>query len=306
MSEEDGWFINHVKRGARNSGPIPYPVDPPDGAEPTLQWRGAVIVSVANTVLRRRTQVMASILQQGLDPHLVTASDFARRSGALDFEGHPLRWVSALEQPEIQALKEKLTRERQSAKAANFGLLYGMKEPGLHASGIRNFGLEWTLEEASEARRAWFRLYPEFHLWHLWTKYCQSQKPDREKWRLWGFGDGKSTLVIPAFDVRVHKTTTLAERPVAALNDLNAALNYQAQGTGADILARAIADLPQEIAAMMMIPVHDELVFEVPSASVDRIRAVVEASMVAAASDILGPSIPVVVETSVGQTWNEE
>lgn len=32
----------------------------------------------------------------------------------------------------------------------------------------------------------------------------------------------------------------------------------------------------------------------------------VEASMVAAASDILGPSIPVVVETSVGQTWNEE
>jgi hypothetical protein len=305
-SEEDGWFLEHVKRGARNSGPIPYPADPPDGAEPTPQWRGAVIASVANTVLRRRTQLMASILQQGLDPHLVTAADFARRSGALNLEGHPLRWIASLDQTDLQALKEKLVQERQSAKAANFGLLYGMGDRDLHAGGISKYGLEWTLEEASEARRAWFQLYPEFRLWHEWTKHCQSKKSDRMKWRLRGFGDGKSTLVIPAFDVRVYKTTTLTERPVAALNNVNAALNYQAQGTGADILARAIADLPQEVATMIMIPVHDELVFEVPSGSVDAIRSVVQAIMIAAAVGVLGASIPVVVKISVGQTWSEE
>jgi DNA polymerase-1 len=303
---DDGWFLKQVRRGVRHSGHLTHPEDLPNGTQLTPTWLGAVIASVANTVLRRRTQVMASILQQGLDPHLVTAADFARRSGALDFEGHPLQWVSALDLTNIRALKEKLRRERQSAKAANFGLLYGMKEQGLHASGIRNFGLVWTLEEASEARRAWFWLYPELHLWHLWTKYCQSQKSNREKWRLWGFGDEKSKLIIPQYDVRVFKTTTLTGRPIAALNELSAALNYQAQGTGADILSCAIAALPEEIAAMMMMPVHDELVLEVPFGSVDAIKTVVEATMVAAAAGVLGASIPVVVETSVGQTWSDE
>jgi len=305
-SDDAGWFLKHVRWGVRQAGRLPYPEDLPEGAQPTPQWQAAVIAAVASTVLRRRAQVMASILQKGVDPHLVTAVDFARRSQVLDFEGHSLQWISALDQLDIQALEGKLTRERQSAKAANFGLLYGMKEQGLHAYGIRNFGLKWTLEEASQARRAWFRLFPEFHLWHLWTKYCQSQKSDREKWRLWGFGDDKSKLVIPPYDVRVFKTTTLTGRPVAALNELNAALNYQAQGTGADILASAISELPEEIAAMMMMPVHDELVFEVPSGSVDAIKATVETTMIAAAASVLGPSIPVAVKSSVGQTWSEE
>jgi DNA polymerase I-like protein with 3'-5' exonuclease and polymerase domains len=57
---------------------------------------------------------------------------------------------------------------------------------------------------------------------------------------------------------------------------------------------------------MLMMPVHDELVFEVPSGSVDTIKTTVESTIVAAAADVLGPSIPVVVETSVGQTWSEE
>lgn len=76
--------------------------------------------------------------------------------------------------------------------------------------------------------------------------------------------------------------------------------------TGADILASAIAPLPKEIAATMLMPVHDELVFEVPSGSVDAVRIVVEATMVAAAASVLGASIPAIAETSVGQTWSEE
>jgi DNA polymerase-1 len=63
--------------------------------------------------------------------------------------------------------------------------------------------------------------------------------------------------------------------------------------------------LPEEIAAMMMMPVHDELVFEVPSGSVDVIKAVVETTMIAAAASVLGPSIPVVVKTAAGHTWSE-
>ena len=113
-------------------------------------------------------------------------------------------------------------------------------------------------------------------------------------------------LDTPKFEIRLYKTTTLTGRPIATLNELNAALNYQAQGTGADILASAIAALPEMTATMMMMPVHDELVFEVPSGSADAIRAEVEATMVAAAASVLGPSIPARVETSVGQTWSGE
>jgi hypothetical protein len=150
-SQDDGWFMNQVRRGFRTLDRVPYPGDLPDNTKPTLEWRAAAIASVANTVLNRQTQVMASILQQGLDPHLVTAADFARRCGRADFEGHPLQWILSLTSPNRQALKEKLITERHSAKAANFGLLYGMSKQGLHASGISKFGLEWTLDEASEA-----------------------------------------------------------------------------------------------------------------------------------------------------------
>jgi hypothetical protein len=72
-------------------------------------------------------------------------------------------------------------------------------------------------------------------------------------------------MVSPEHDIKLYETTTLSGRPIRLLAESRQALNYQDQGTGADILARAIASLPEEIAAMMLMPVHDELVFEVPA-----------------------------------------
>jgi hypothetical protein len=37
-----------------------------------------------------------------------------------------------------------------------------MQAAGLHDYGVTDFGLSWTLEEASDTRRAWFELYPDF------------------------------------------------------------------------------------------------------------------------------------------------
>jgi DNA polymerase I-like protein with 3'-5' exonuclease and polymerase domains len=80
----------------------------------------------------------------------------------VEFVGDPLDWLAAKDGMGRKQLKEQFGEERQAAKAANFGLLYGMQAAGLHDYGVTDFGLSWTLEEASDTRRAWFELYPDF------------------------------------------------------------------------------------------------------------------------------------------------
>lgn len=179
-----------------------------------------------------------------------------------------------------------------------------MRDKGLHTYGISTFGLTWTPDEAAQARQAWFDMYPEFRLWHMWTNHCTSQKQSKDQWRVWGSGVDKHKLVPPSHDeVRLYTPSTLTGRPLAVLNHLTDALNHQDQGTGADILARAIASLPEEIAAMMLMPVHDELVFEVPANEIDEVNRVVVETMTRAAGQILGGKLPVEVELTVGETW---
>ncbi len=92
---------------------------------------------------------------------------------------------------------------------------------------------------------------------------------------------------------------------MAILNSQRQALNYQDQGSGADILARAIALLPEEVAAMMLMPVHDELVLEVLASDVEEVRRIVVETMVRAADEVLGGKVPVEVETAVGDVWGK-
>jgi DNA polymerase-1 len=178
-----------------------------------------------------------------------------------------------------------------------------MSAAGLHRYGISNYGLNWTLEEATQARSAWFELYPEFRLWHFWTKYTQSRKINQGKCLLWN--SYSQQLVVPEFLARIYQPTTLIGRPFAVLNDFKQALNYQDQGSGADILAHAIALLPEEVASMMLMPVHDELVLQVPANDIEDVKRTVVATMVRAAAEVLGGFIPVEVEPVVGDVWGK-
>lgn len=301
---EDSWFLRQVAVGLRASNRPPYPEEPPADTRPGIEWNEAVLHSISYTVLHRQVQVMESIFQLGLDPHLVTAMDLARRSGRVDFEGHPLHWLGEKDGLARIQLKERFGEERQAAKAANFGLLYGMQARRLHNYGATDFGLSWTLAEASDTRRAWFELYPEFQFWHEWTKHCQSRKLSKDSCRVWGRGPASKELVSPSFDMKLFTPTALTGRPFVVLDDLGQALNYQDQGSGADILARAISGLPPEIASMMLMSVHDELVFEVPSGKLPEVQQIVESVMTAAAVGVLGSSIPIEVKSATGETWS--
>jgi DNA polymerase-1 len=299
-SNEPDWFLELVADGLRAPERLHCPPEP---SVWTLDWLNAAIPAVAQTVLRRDVQMMLSIFDRDLDPHVVTALDMARRQGKVDCGPDPIEWLAGRDKQTRNETKLALRGERQQAKSANFGLLYGMSGAGLHAYGINNYGLSWTTEEAAQARQAWFALYPEFRLWHFWTKYAQSRKLPLGGCAVWNSYEGK--LIRPSNQPRFYETSTLSNRPLAILDDFGQALSFQGQGTGADILASAIASLPEAVSQMLLIPVHDELVFEASATEIDEVRQIVVETMTRAADMVLGGKVPIEVEPVIGETWGK-
>lgn len=96
---------------------------------------------------------MIAAYKAGIDMHLKT--------GAETF-GVPLKkaqkWVKKGD-PRVKPI-------RQGGKAGNFGLLYGMKEKGFVDYAWTTYGVDFSLEEATAARDAFFNLYPGLLKWH--------------------------------------------------------------------------------------------------------------------------------------------
>jgi DNA polymerase-1 len=57
-------------------------------------------------------------------------------------------------------------RDRQTAKAVNFGLLFGLGAKGLQSDAAAEYGLELTPAEAEQYRRRFFETYPGLKRWH--------------------------------------------------------------------------------------------------------------------------------------------
>ncbi|WP_185827189.1 DNA polymerase [Edaphobacter aggregans] len=301
QEEPTNWWVALARAGMRSNQQL---LCPPEPDAEKLDWYRAAIPAVSQAVLCSDIQMMISIFRRGLDPHMVTGIDMARRQGRIDCGANPVEWLAARDSQTQSELKAQLHEERQRAKAVNFGLLYGMGAGGLHRSGIATFGLTWSLEEAAQARHDWFELYPEFRIWHWWTNFERFRKVIPNACVLWNPYEAR--LVNPGrHGVKVYETSTLSGRPFAILNDLRRALNYQNQGTGADILALAIASLPEDVAAMLLMPVHDELVLEVPVNQATAVEQAVVDTMVRAADQLLSGQVPVEVETAVGETWKK-
>jgi hypothetical protein len=294
------WFMEMVHVGVHAGSRLVSPPEP----EPmwTIPWLKQAIPAVAQTVLRCSEQTMASIFRRGLDPHLATAIVMVRQAGLIDTGGlSALDWLAQQSVEAREELAETWKEWRQKAKAVNFGLLYGMGVATLHRRGISDYGLTWSLEEARQVRNAWFELFPELRLWHFHTKYIASRKMRIGEAAIWDSYQGK--LKRPEYEPKLFSPTTMTGRPFAVLGDFEQARNYQDQGSGADILVRAIAMLPEDVAAMMLMPVHDELVFSVPQDAIDEVKRIVMETMVAAGEEVLGNSIPIKVEAQVGPSW---
>jgi DNA polymerase family A len=297
------WFMQLVHVGVHAGSRLLTPPEP----EPcwTIPWLKQAIPAVAQIVLRRKEQTMASIFRRGLDPHLATAIVMVHQAGLIDTGGlSALDWLAQQSVEAREELAETWDEWRQKAKAVNFGLLYGMGATTLHKRGITDYSLSWTLEEARQVRNAWFQLFPELRLWHFHTKYIASRKMSVGEAAIWDSYQGK--LKRPEYEPRLFSPKTMAGRPFAVLGDFEQARNYQDQGSGADILVRAISMLPEGVAAMWILAVHDELVFSVPQDAIDEVKRIVMATMVAAGEEVLGLTIPVKVDARVGPTWRKK
>ncbi|CAI2148346.1 DNA polymerase I [Serratia ficaria] len=181
---------------------------------------------------------------------------------------------------------DKVTGEqRRSAKAINFGLIYGMSAFGL----ARQLGI--PRGEAQRYMDLYFERYPGV------LDYMERTRQQAAEQGYVSTLDGRR-LYLP--DVRSSNgmRRKAAER---------AAINAPMQGTAADIIKRAMIEVDawlqgqEQPLVRMIMQVHDELVFEVHEsvieASSDRIRELMESSMALA--------VPLKVDVGVGINWDE-
>ncbi|MCZ6497327.1 MAG: DNA polymerase I [Gammaproteobacteria bacterium] len=174
--------------------------------------------------------------------------------------------------------------ERRSAKAINFGLIYGMSAFGL----ARQLGIDRG--QAREYVDLYFSRYPGVKAYMDRT---------RERAREHGYVStvyGRR-LYLPEIDSRNHQRRQYAER---------SAINAPMQGTAADIIKRAMIQVDEWLTssgadARVIMQVHDELVFEVIEPECAEIAREVQRIMESAAS----LSVPLKVDFGFGANWDE-
>lgn len=228
----------------------------------------------------------------GMDIHTWTALSMSGTDPLELFSGLSNEEVVA----ELKKQKKLLGDKRQSGKVANLSLTYAMQAFGFQESAARVHNIHWTLEEAADVREKWLRTYVEVDLWHCWTELNpagQVYVPDPDRGNRWVRKD-------------VYSSYTLAGRLIYAFG-LNAALAYEDQSTGADILGTAMAMYREEypdVNKCIVNQVHDEIVFEVPDEKVEEYVPIIESVMVRAAEKFLGPfGVRAEASPAIGDVW---
>jgi len=176
------------------------------------------------------------------------------------------------------------SEQRRAAKAINFGLMYGMSAFGL----ARQLGI--GRNEAQEYISLYFSRYPGVRAYMDNT---------RQQAKAAGF-------VETVFGRRLYLNEINGKNAGQRAGAERAAINAPMQGTAADIIKRAMIAVAEWIGghrdkALMLMQVHDELVFEADAGFVPEMLLQVKARMEAAA--LL--KVPLLVESGVGGNWDE-
>lgn len=176
------------------------------------------------------------------------------------------------------------TEMRRSAKAINFGLIYGMSAFGLAKQ------LHVGRNEAQQYIDRYFERYPGVQRYMNETRSLAHEQGFVETI----FG---RRLYLPDINAKNKNLQMAAERT---------AINAPMQGTAADIIKKAMIGvdnwlLSSSLNAKLIMQVHDELVLEVAEDQLDEVRDGVIARMSAAAQ----LKVPLLVEAGIGNNWDE-
>lgn len=183
------------------------------------------------------------------------------------------------------ALDAVTTDMRRSAKAINFGLIYGMSAFGL----AKQLGIGRA--EAQKYMDLYFERYPGVLEYMERTR----QQAEAQGYVETLFG---RRLYLPDIKSRNAGLRKAAER---------AAINAPMQGTAADIIKRAMINVDgwirgiEDESIRMLMQVHDELVFEIREEQLEEYVAIIKEKMSAAAE----LHVPLQVEAGTGDNWDQ-
>jgi len=174
--------------------------------------------------------------------------------------------------------------QRRSAKAINFGLIYGMSAHGLS----KQLGIE--RHQAAKYMDTYFERYPGVR------KYMDNTREQAKK-------DG---FVETIFGRRLYLPEINSSNGLRRQYAERTAINAPMQGSAADIIKRAMISiydwlLEADTGIRMIMQVHDELVFEVPDDQLDLAKTEIEQFMIKAAE----LAVPLEVGIGVGDNWEQ-
>ena len=178
---------------------------------------------------------------------------------------------------------DEVTKEmRSSAKAVNFGIVYGISEFSLAG----DIGV--SMQEAKAYMNRYFEKYSGVHRY---------QKEIVEQAKINGY---VSTLMgrrrwLPELKSSNHNLRSFGER---------VALNMPIQGTAADIIKQAMLAVYRRLSAehmegKLILQVHDELIVECPQSEGEQVARILEEEM----ERVVSLSVPLLAEAHVGRSW---
>ncbi|MCF7886030.1 MAG: DNA polymerase I [Candidatus Marinimicrobia bacterium] len=216
-------------------------------------------------------RIMAHLSQ---DPNLVDAFE----SDDVDIHSRTAALVNGVDEADVTP------KMRRAAKVVNYGIMYGAGAYRLSNE------LNISMQKARELKDKYFETYPGINQYILNTL---------EKARENGFVTTLAGRIRYTHGINSDNKNKkrAAERT---------AINLPIQGTAADMIKIAMININNRLnngdwQTMMILQVHDELIFEVPNQEVDQLVAMVRKEMEAA----LPLDIPVKVDIGIGKSWYE-
>jgi len=185
-------------------------------------------------------------------------------------------------------LADMTAETRRRAKAINFGIIYGISAFGL----ANQLGI--SRGEASDYIKAYFEKFPGI------KDYMEAVKQEAHAQGYVSTLFGRR-IYLREIDSKIPARRAFAER---------AAINAPIQGSAADIIRRAMIAMPPVLKkkspkSLMLLQVHDELIFEAPESETDKLMQNVREVMQNACAPRLSLSVPLVVEAQAAKNWDE-
>nr|MBU9888908.1 DNA polymerase I [Candidatus Omnitrophota bacterium] len=208
------------------------------------------------------------------DPHLIRAFEEDR-----DIHAFTATLLYGVKEPDV-------TREmRNAAKTINFSIVYGKTGYGLSRD------LNISIPEAERFIKDYFDRYPKV------KEFLETQKERAKK-------EGFLTTLLGrrAYFPNIH-ASNMQLRQYAE----RAAINAPLQGSAADLIKIAMVTIQASLdqtrsESLMIMQVHDELVFDVPETEVGSLTALVKREM----ENAVTLKVPLKVGISVGETWYKD